>query len=591
MQIRSKARPMLAAFAAMATILAGVGYGSAALADDSALAEQVKILMQRVEDLTKEVQSLKKQPAAAPAPAQVAAAAPAAKPAAPAEPKFDAFLKGIYGVLDVSFDDATKGMNGMVAHHFGQDANGNWVVTGDKGGNCSELAPAAAPARTPCGRVGYLPALSTNKSQIGIRGSHQIGTSNTNFIYQVETSLGIASGADLRTSNTRQSNVVTGAIGLGDTFVGLQGKDWGRVKVGSFYSPYKKATDVMNPFSGMLGDYAVVMGNSGGDNRVEFGTRLNHSIAYESSKWSGFSFDLLWSPGQNRTYDNIIQSEGAGDCTGGNMPGSGNLMIGCDDGGFGDAFSVALKYEFGGFYGTAAYEVHKDVNRNSDGIGANNPSYGNLYTGGPGGTAINCDPNLDCATFNDLVAEFPGYGGVASPGYLTDIGNETALKVGVQYKFGIPLTVSAIWERLHRSIPAALEFQNERTRNNATWFAATYDLTGNDNFSVGWAHAGRTPGDPGGQHNYNPGTTDDSANMYTAAWKHKFDKQLYWYVDWAVTVNHGNVHYDLGAGGRALTTDCHDGTHTPVTDYSSFGPTTWGGCRIEGFSTGLNYKF
>ena len=79
--------------------------------------------------------------------------------------------------------------------------------------------------------------------------------------------------------------------------------------------------------------------------------------------------------------------------------------------------------------------------------------------------------------------------------------------------------------------------------------------------------------------------------MYTAAWKHKFDKQLYWYVDWAVTVNHGNVHYDLGAGGRNLTTDCHDGTHTPVTDYSSFGPTTWGGCRIEGFSTGINYKF
>ena len=55
----------------------------------------------------------------------------------------------------------------------------------------------------------------------------------------------------------------------------------------------------------MLGDYAVVMGNTGGDNRVEFGTRLEHSIWYESPKIGGvFSFDALVSPGQNRTYNN-----------------------------------------------------------------------------------------------------------------------------------------------------------------------------------------------------------------------------------------------------------------------------------------------
>ena len=73
--------------------------------------------------------------------------------------------------------------------------------------------------------------------------------------------------------------------------------------------------------------------------------------------------------------------------------------------------------------------------------------------------------------------------------------------------------------------------------------------------------------------------------------KHKLDKQLYWYFDGALTLNHGNAHYDLGAGGRALTTDCHDGTHAILIDYSSAGNTTWGGCRIMGFSTGLNYKF
>jgi hypothetical protein len=92
--------------AAIATILAGIGFAGTAAADDKALADQVKVLMQRVEELTKAVQALKKQPAQAPAqaPAQTAEAPTAAKPAAPAEPKFDAFMKGFYGTLDVSLD-------------------------------------------------------------------------------------------------------------------------------------------------------------------------------------------------------------------------------------------------------------------------------------------------------------------------------------------------------------------------------------------------------------------------------------------------------------------------------------------------------
>ena len=113
----------------------------------------------------------------------------------------------------------------------------------------------------------------------------------------------------------------------------------------------------------------------------------------------------------------------------------------------------------------------------------------------------------------------------------------------------------------------------------------------NDSISAGWAHAGKTPGDPGGEHNYNPLAAPNTADLYTLAWKHRLDKQLYWYADWALTVNHGNAHYDIGAGGRGLTTDCHDGTNTLYVDNSSAGPTTWGGCRAQGVSTGINYKF
>jgi hypothetical protein len=202
------------------------------------------------------------------------------------------------------------------------------------------------------------------------------------------------------------------------------------------------------------------------------------------------------------------------------------------------------------------------------------------------------NPAIDFATFNGYVAEFPGYATVATPGYLTDIGDEKAFKIGGQYKFPFALTVSAEVESLRRNIPAVLEFQNERQRTG-TWLAATQELNaGADTISAGWAHANATPGDPAGQHNFNASVLgNDQANMYTIAWTHRIDKQLSWYIDGALTVNDGNAHYDIGAGGHGIKTDCHDGTNTVFTDFSSAGPTTWGGCRELGFSTGLDYKF
>jgi hypothetical protein len=298
-----------------------------------------------------------------------------------------------------------------------------------------------------------------------------------------------------------------------------------------------------------------------------------------------FSFDVLFSPGQNRTPDSIAQSSGSSDCNGGNEPGSGNLPIACDDGGYDNAYSVDLKFETGPIYITAAYELHKSVNRNSDGVGANNPYYGYLLGLGDGGS-----PLLNWAAYDAFAAEYPTAAPAGTPEYTNDVANESAFKVGVQYTFDFGLAVSGIYEYMKRDLPAQYQFQNERQRNGL-WFALSEDFSPKDNVSIGWAHAGRTPGDPGGQHNYNPTTSNDYANMYTAAWKHHFDKAFYWYVDAADTVNSTNAHYDLGAGGRGVTTDCHDGTTQAFIDYSSAGPTTWGGCHEIGFSTGVNYKF
>jgi predicted porin len=554
--------------------------------ENKELREQMRVMMQRMDDLQKQVQALTKQQAApaaaAPAPAQVASTGPAAPAAAKEdkEPRLTKLLSGFFGTLDVSFDDTTKGMNGFVAYHLLPNGTGLDYSNPKAGG------------AGPVGRVNYMPALSTNKSTLGYRGSHKIEGTNVDFIYQIQTAPAITMSPGLNTSQYQQSNVTKAGIGYGDTFIGLAGKEWGKVKFGTTYSPYKSSTDRMNPFSGMLGDYAVVMGNSGGDNRVEFGTRLDHSIWYESPVFGKlFSFDLLFSPGQNRTYNNVVQSSGSPDCNGSNMPGSGNLLLNCDDGGFDDAFSADLKFETGGLYVTAAYEVHKNVNRNSDGIGSNSPIYGALPQTSPLLDQNYLQPSAaDCASgaASADLCSFWANGGTQP--YANDIGNETAFKVGAQYKFDFGLAISGIYETLHRTLPDALQFQNERQRNGL-WFALSQDFSPMDNLSIGWAHAGKTPGDPGGQHNFNPATLDDSADMYTIAWKHKFDKSLYWYIDAAETFNHGNAHYDIGAGGRGLTTDCHDGTNAVEIDYSSAGNTTWGGCHEIGVSTGLNYKF
>ena len=585
------ARPMLVALAACA---AGVAFNGVVLADDAqdaqALKDQMRVMQQQMQELQKKVQTLSsKQQAGPPASAATVPAAPQEK-----EVLLHQIIKGFYGTLDVSVDEVSKGITGPA---WGYTCSDPYINT-----TCARNATPktnAAGGIGPVGQVGYQPELGTNKSVLGYHGAVQIGHSSNDFIFQIETQPSLTESPGLYTSYTQQSNVVKAALGYGDNFVGIGSADpqgWGKLKFGDTYSPYKKSTDRMNPFSGMLGDYAVIMGNTGGDNRVEFGTRLGQSIWYESPQFFHVvSFDVLFAPGQNRTFDNVVQSAGSPDCNGGNSPGSGNLPLNCDDGAFGTAWSADMKVEVGGFYATVAYELHKDVNRNSDGIGSNSPIYGAMFGASDNCTLPGAAPLLDCGAYNTYLGEY-GQNFVNANGYTPefagDVANESAFKTGIQYTFDFGLSISTIYEYMKRFLPADLQFQNERTRDG-WWFALTQDLGQADNISLGYAHAGATPGDPAGQHNYNPTVTNDTADLYTIAWKHRFDKHFYAYLDAAETQNHGNSHYDLGAGGRSLTTDCHDGTNTVVNDYSSAGPTTWGGdqCKPMGVSLGMNYKF
>jgi hypothetical protein len=558
--------------------------------------DEIKSLQQQMQEMAKKLEALQQKEEAQEA-AQKQAAAQAksqsqsvagtagppskAAPQSTADSRFDKFMKGFFGTLDLSVDYTTKGMEGMQAFPYGyaSGAPGSpFVITG----------PAKA---GPYGKVGWLGAMSSNGSNIGYRGTHQIATSNFDFIYQVSTAFSLSAAPGLQNTWTKSSNTVQGAIGLGDTYVGFQEHSLGKIKFGEMYLPYKTSTDRLNPFAGGLGNYSTVMGNTGGDNRVEFGTRSDDVVEYSSPNLHGISFDVAYAFGQNIDPNNDLTPLGSSDCSGSNSPGSGNLFLNCDDGGYDDAYSADLKFESGGLYLVAAYEMHKRVNRSSDGIGSNNPLYGYWEAEGPNGQDAKY---LDWADYNAYVAEYPGAAAAGTPAYATqyDVADEWAMKFGGQYTFDFGLTVSYLWEEMHRDVPQVMEFQNERQRTG-DWLALQQAFNaGRDVVAIGWAHAGATPGDPGGQHNFNPGGIgNNQANMYTMQYWHKLDKQLTVYFDVADTANDGNAHYDIGAGGHGIKTDCHDATHNQFVDYSSAGPTTWGGCHEIGISTGLDFKF
>lgn len=447
----------------------------------------------------------------------------------------------MYGTFDLSFDVVTKGLNGL-------------------------LGPNGMP---PVGNMGWQPDISTNISYIGIRGFQPVSTLPFNIVYQFETQVDIASTSGVGETNSSESNSVKGALTSRNTYIGFASPVWGAIKFGKTDAPYKQSTLRLNPFYGMVGDNQAIMGNTGGDNRVEFGTRLDHSIWYESPTWGGVNFSVLFSPGQNRASNSDNLAAGESDCTGGNVPGSGGIFpITCSDGSFSNAVSASATYSNGPLFLTAAYERHMKVNRESDITG--------LYA--------NC--GTECTLLENQ-----------------DVADEDAGKVGAAYRLSPSTSLGGIFETMHRYVPADLEFQNERQRYGS-WITLDQRLTRNVSLSLGWAHAFRTPGDPG-QHNDSNNTppggivgtdavggahVDNQANLFSAAVKYRATETLGLYMAWGLTANGPFSHYDLGAGGRSVATDCHD-AFAAAGGLVGSNPHCWTGGQLDGASVGLNWKF
>jgi predicted porin len=401
----------------------------------------------------------------------------------------------LYGHLDLSIDSATKGIHDSAA----------------------------------VGRLGWQPDISSNLSYFGVRGGRDL-TPGLRAVFQFETQVDVSATPGTGSNPASSDASVKGALASRNSYLGIAG-GWGAFKVGKTDAPYKLSTARMDPFSATVGDYNSIMGNTGGDNRAEFDTRISHAAWYESPNFAGFRFNLLFSPGQNRASDNSAVAAGEPNCTGGN----GVFGVGpagtCTDGAFGNVYSADVSYDAGPLYATVAYERHVDVNRLGD----------------------------------------EAAGGGPAPLGAVAVRNEQAFKAGVQYHLPTHTTLNAVIERMTRNAPDP-SF-NERQRNGF-WLAATQTLGERDDVNIGWAHAGKTPGDPG------VGPVDNKANMLALGYKHHWDRRTNWYAVYARQQNQSGAHYDLGASGHGITTDCHDANGN-----------CFPGTTLQAVSVGMQYNF
>jgi len=454
--------------------------GSARADPASDMQEKLDALQRQIQELQAQMAAMKKSPEqAAPATANQI------KPGNDLTFQVGGGEVTIYGHADVSLDSQTNGMSGF--------QNGGLPVTGNNG---------------------WLADISSNLSFFGIRAERSVDKDLKGVLqFETEVSYAATPGAsDQGTDGTAQKF----SLGSRNSYVGLQSKTLGAIKLGKTDTPYKTSTGRLDPFANTPGDYNAIMGNSGGDNRTEFDARLPHSIWYESPKTGGFSFGALFSPGQNRSTGGGLYAQGEPDCAGGNstagLNGNSGQPNSCLDGSFTDAFSVAASYEAGPLYVTGAYEMHKNVNRIGD----------------------------------EIVAGTVG------------IRNESGIKVGVQYALPTNTTINVVVERLKRdAITADLD---ERT-HTATWLALTQKLDADDDFNFGWAHAYKTPGQPdqGVQDKdgiaATPGPSANGANLLSVGFKHRFlDRRTTSYLTFSRLANEHWAHYSLGAGGHGLPT-------------------------------------
>ena len=123
-----------------------------------------------------------------------------------------------YGNMDLSVDDTTKMLGNMQT---------NPAFTGQ-----SEPVP--------IGNFGWMPAISSNSSYLGVRGFQELPHFPLNFVYQLEVGFDISSTPGLKQSNSQISDNVNGALFNRNTYIGFASPEYGAIKIGKTTAPYEK---------------------------------------------------------------------------------------------------------------------------------------------------------------------------------------------------------------------------------------------------------------------------------------------------------------------------------------------------------------
>ena len=430
----------------------------------------------------------------------------------------------IYGRLNISLDHGTQGFGGVT---------------------CNNANSCGAVGATPQGVTHWMPDIASNLSRFGVRGAHTFAD-GLQGVFQIEAEVSAAATPGAKNNGNNDTinpgnNAVSGTLGSRDTFVGVS-TPAGAIKLGKGDTPYKRATADFDFLADTPGDYNSIMGNTGGDNRTEFDARFPHAIWYESPNVGGLRVNAMWSPGQNRFTDNIGFATSETVCAGGN---SGP----CNDGSFGDGYSVAVQFEGLGLKAIASYEMHKSSNRTGD--AGQTTAFGTSAVG---------------------------------------TGDESAVKVGAKYTIALSgTTVAGIFEDMRRR--DAMPW-NERQRSGF-YFSAQQKFAGGNELMAGFAHAGKSPGDP------TSGPVDNQANMFGVGFKHWLYEKATVYLTYAYLANEAGAHYALGPGGHGVTWDCKDGggpgsfvdsTGAPI-GLEKNGTGCFTGTTIQAFSLGMTYDF
>ena len=216
-----------------------------------------------------------------------------------------------------------------------------------------------------------MPDISTNISYLGVRGFQRIPTQSFNFVYQFEAGIDISANPGDKQSNSNLSNQVNGALFSRNSYIGLASSSWGAIRIGKSDGPYKNSTAQFNPFSGMWGDYSVIMGNSGGDNRVSSapGSAMRSGTS-RRLETASTSMSCLRRARTAPTTAAISPRANAIAPAATTRPAGENTLVSCSDGAFSNAVSTSPTYTNGPLYVLAAYEFHHNVNRSSDLAGA-----------------------------------------------------------------------------------------------------------------------------------------------------------------------------------------------------------------------------